>query len=127
MGEKTNKQGTLPSHVLPKKDHRTTVLRRWEVNQAFTGNLNCPQTFDPQPSKYSNYRYDPPIPPKDCHLFSFLVFRDRLLLYDSGCLGILYIDQTVLELTVTLLSQHPTCWDYRCEQATHQALLKNDF
>lgn len=42
MGGKTNKQGTLPSHVLPKKDHRITVLRRWEVNQAFTGNLSVP-------------------------------------------------------------------------------------
>lgn len=71
MGGKTNKQGTLTSHVLPKKDQRIIVLRRWEVSQAFTGNLNWPQTFDPQPPKCSDYRHDPPIPAKDWHCFPF--------------------------------------------------------
>lgn len=45
MGERTNKQGTLPSHVLPKKDHRATVLRRWEVNQAFTWEFKLASNF----------------------------------------------------------------------------------
>ena len=47
----------------------------------------------------------------DCFFLSFLVFQDRVSLYNPGCPGTCSVDHTGFKLTEIHLPLPPKCWD----------------